>query len=62
VTEPLLISVREAATRLGIGRDLAYKLVAEGRLRSLSLGRRVLVPVVELERFVASETDSEARR
>jgi excisionase family DNA binding protein len=53
--EPLLISVREAATRLGIGRDTAYALVAEGRLRSLRLGRRVLIPVVELSAFVHRE-------
>jgi len=52
---PLLIGVREAAAELGIGRDRAYQLVAEGRLRSLRLGRRVLVPRAELERFVERE-------
>jgi excisionase family DNA binding protein len=57
VSEPLLISVREAAARLGIGRDTCYALVAEGRLRSLRLGRRRLVPVVELAAF----TEREAR-
>jgi excisionase family DNA binding protein len=55
MTEPLLISVREAAQRLGLGRDRTYQLIREGRLRSVALGRKRLVPVVELAAFVARE-------
>jgi excisionase family DNA binding protein len=58
VTERLLVSVREAARRLGIGRDAAYDLVRQGRLRSIAVGRKRLVPVVELEAFVERETVS----
>ncbi len=57
--EPLLISVREAAHRLGLGRDTAYQLVRERRLRSLAVGRRVLIPVSELVAFVERETERE---
>jgi excisionase family DNA binding protein len=53
--EPLLIGVREAARLLNIGRDAAYALVREGRLRSVSVGRRVLIPRNELEAFVERE-------
>jgi excisionase family DNA binding protein len=56
VTEPLLVSVRDAARRLGIGRDACYRLVHEGRLPHLQIGRRVLVPVAALVRFVEGET------
>lgn len=56
----LLISVRDAARELGIGRDTAYALVREGRLRSISVGRRILVPRAELERFVEREADRAA--
>jgi excisionase family DNA binding protein len=56
VTEPLLVSVREAAKRLGLGRDAAYQLVREGRLHSVALGRKRLVPVSELAAFVARES------
>jgi len=59
--EPLLVGVREAARELGIGRDAAYALVREGRLRHVSLGRRVLIPRSELEAFVARETEVTAR-
>lgn len=53
--EPLLVSVREAARRLGLGRDSCYALVHEGRLASLTVGRRLLVPVVALEKFIERE-------
>ena len=54
---PLLVGVREAARELGIGRDSAYALVREGRLRHVSLGRRVLIPRTELEAFVQRELE-----
>jgi excisionase family DNA binding protein len=56
VPEPLLVSVREAAKRLGLGRDTAYQLVREGRIHSVALGRKRLVPVAELARFVERES------
>jgi len=56
-TEPLLLPVREAAARLAIGRDTAYELVRSGRLRSVAIGRRRLVPASELEAFVARESN-----
>lgn len=55
---PLLVSVREAARRLGAGRDTTYRLIHEGRLRTIRLNRRLLVPVVELERFVERESEN----
>lgn len=40
----LTLSVEEAAQLLGISRALAYELVAQHRLPSLRLGRRIVVP------------------
>jgi excisionase family DNA binding protein len=37
---------------LGLGRTKLWELVRRGRLRSLRVGKRVLVPVRELERFL----------
>ena len=59
MTEPLLLPVRDAAHRLGLGRDTTYGLVREGRLRAIHVGRRVLVPVTELEDFVARESNGD---
>lgn len=58
MTDALLLSVRDAAKRLSIGRDTAYRLVRSGRLRSVEIGRRHLIPVNELEAFVARETSN----
>ena len=52
----LLLSVRDAAHELGIGRDTAYQLVREGRLRSIAVGRKRLIPRAELAAFIDRET------
>lgn len=51
----LLLTVREAAKLLRISRNLAYELVAQGRLPSIYLGRRILIPRHGLERWIAQE-------
>ena len=48
----LLLTVEEAAHRLGIGRSHAYIFVMRGELPSVKLGRARRVPAVELESFV----------
>lgn len=48
-----LLSVEEAADRLGIGRSAVYAEVAAGRLATLKIGRRRLVPEQSLAAFVA---------
>jgi excisionase family DNA binding protein len=52
VTERLAVTVPKAAGMLGLGRTKTWELVRRGRLRSLRVGKRVLVPVRELERFL----------
>ncbi len=48
----LTISVDEAAERLGICRAYAYRKAREGNIPSIKLGRRILVPVAQLEERV----------
>lgn len=45
-------SVGEAAQSLGICRRTVYELMERGQLSTITLGRRRLVPVSELERLV----------
>lgn len=47
--ERLLLTVEEAARRLGIGRSLAWRLVRSGELPSVRLGRLVRVPERKLQ-------------
>lgn len=41
--EAYLTSITNAAKALGIGRSKAYELIAEGRLETVTIGRRRLV-------------------
>jgi len=45
---PLVLSVREAASLLGVSKDLVYELALRGELPTLRLGRRVVIPTKAL--------------
>lgn len=48
----LLLTVDEAADRLGIGRSHAYQCVLKGELESVKIGRSRRVPAKALEDFI----------
>jgi len=50
-----LLSVDEAARHLGIGRSAVYAELAAGRLRSLKIGRRRLVPSAAIAEYVSRD-------
>lgn len=50
------VSPEEAARRIGSNRTYVYGLISDGRLRSFKLGKRRLIAVAELERFVEKQT------
>ena len=49
---PLLLTVRQAAQTLSIGRTTVYELIAEGELGVIHIGRAVRVPVTAVTEFV----------
>ncbi len=49
--EPVLLSRSEVAKLLNLGLRTVDALVSQGRLRVKKIGRRVLVPRAEVERF-----------
>lgn len=53
--ERLTVTVQEAAKLLGLGRDKTYALVACGRLRSVKVGKRIVIPRREVEAFLERE-------
>ena len=53
--EPMTMTVTEAARRLGISRGLAYEAVHRGEIPSISVGNRLLVPRVALERMLEGQ-------
>lgn len=54
-TERLAYTVAEAAVLLGIGRTHAYALAKAGKLPTVTLGRRVVVPKARLDAMLAGE-------
>ncbi|RPF19817.1 helix-turn-helix domain-containing protein [Myceligenerans xiligouense] len=57
---PVLYRVEEAAEALRISRDSIYELIRSGRLRTIKVGARRLVPVVSLTEYVAEALDGAA--
>jgi excisionase family DNA binding protein len=53
--KPLALTVAEALKATGLGRTKFYELVNEGRIKTISLGRRRLVVYASLEALVSSE-------
>ncbi|MDP9236369.1 MAG: helix-turn-helix domain-containing protein [Chloroflexota bacterium] len=57
--EELLVSVVEAARRLGVGRSKIYELMGAGELKSLHVGKLRRVVVADLMAFVERRLASE---
>lgn len=57
VVAPVVYRVEEAAEALRISRDSIYELIRSGRLRSIKVGARRLVPLVALTEYVTSALD-----
>ena len=54
-TERQTLSVEEAARLLGLGRGAAYAAAKSGELPVIRIGKRLLVPRVQLERMLTGE-------
>lgn len=50
---PLVLTVEEAAERLGVGRTVMYALVSSGAVESVRIGRLRRVPADALVTFLA---------
>ena len=51
-TVRLLLTVEQAAQRLGVGRTLMYALVKDGNVESVQIGRLRRIPADALSRYV----------
>jgi excisionase family DNA binding protein len=58
--QPRLLRVEEAALLLGIGRSLAYQLIRTGRLRSIKIGSRRLVPIAAIDEAIFALLEEES--
>ena len=56
----LVFTITETANALGISRAFAYELVRKGELPSIRLGRRIVVPKLQLAKLVGVDADPDA--
>ena len=49
---PLVLTIEQAAKRLGIGRTLMYALVTSGEIESVTIGRLRRIPAECLTEYV----------
>ena len=49
--QQMLMTIPEAARRLALSRSTLYRLIRQGQLRTIRVGRARRVPVTELARF-----------
>ncbi len=50
----VVLTIEEAANRLGIGRTTMYALVMSGEIRSVTIGRLRRVPAICLDEYIES--------
>jgi excisionase family DNA binding protein len=48
--ERAALSMQEFAAQLGVSKDTVIRAIARGEVKTVKFGRRVLVPMSELER------------
>ena len=49
---PLLVTIADAAAILAVGRSSIYRLIGDGDIATIHIGRSVRISTVELEDFV----------
>ena len=55
MNEPYLFSIEEAAQALSIGRSKTYDLINQGKLVTITIGRRRLVRVDSVKAIVSGD-------
>lgn len=56
-SQTLLLTVKEAAKLMGIGRDMTYALVAENKIPNIRLGRHIRIPRASLIAHLHAEAE-----
>jgi excisionase family DNA binding protein len=51
------MAMNDAARYLGVGRSKLYELVRTRQIRSIRVGRRILIPTHELDAYISGERD-----
>ena len=60
MVEVLALRVRQAAEVLSVSENMVFKLIREGKLEKIKIGRSTRITVAELERFIGEGPAMEA--
>lgn len=55
----MLASIPDAQRALGIGRSTAYRLIEEGKLETVKIGRRTLIRVASIRALAGEPHDND---
>jgi excisionase family DNA binding protein len=55
-SEPLTLSIKDAARRLGLGRTTIYKLIGEGQLHRVKVGNRTLISMASVRALIDGQS------
>lgn len=61
-TDKKVYSVPEVAKTLGISRGLAYEMARSGQIPTIQLGKRYIVPAVQLELMLRGQWERNLAR
>jgi excisionase family DNA binding protein len=50
--DPITVTITDAKKALGIGHTTIYRLIGQGKLDTLKMGRRTLIKTASIRRFV----------
>ncbi len=53
-------NVSEGARIIGVGRTTMHKMIREGRIRTVKIGARTIIPKSEIDRLLNSTDDTRA--
>jgi excisionase family DNA binding protein len=53
ITKPLALSVKDACRIIGVGNTTLWKLIADGQIRTIRIGRKRLVIYASLEALLS---------
>lgn len=56
--EKIAFSIDEFAKFVGIGRNKAHEIVHSSGFPAVKLGRRIIIPVIQLQEWLANQAES----
>jgi len=59
--EPLTVDISEACRLTGLGRSKLYELLTANEISSVKIGKRRVIPVTSLRRFIERLTAEQQR-